>query len=268
MGVLSRLLGGMSGESPNPISVGWSVLNAMRKRRPRPSGAGRVEHSKLAGLLDTLQQLGVAGLAGERTRIGSYRKELADVDPDELTPNDALAYWLNLYNAGALDVAAAAAAQMATSVLRIPGAFRKPWVTVAGEELSLDAIEHGKIRRFKDPRIHSALVCGSASCPTLRYEPYRGDDLDRQLDEQMRSFLTGGGASYDPDTNRLLLSRVFLWYGADFVRPHRMPTWLPASKRAVATALGEWLDPAVRGRVDTAAVAFQSYDWGLACSIG
>jgi hypothetical protein len=59
------------------------------------------------------------------------------------------------------------------SVLRMPGAFSAPFVTVAGERLSLDAIEHAKIRRFADPRIHAALVCGSVSCPTLRPPPTR-----------------------------------------------------------------------------------------------
>ncbi len=84
----------------------------------------------------------------------------------------------------------------------------------------------------------------------------------------MRSFLAGGGATYDEASNRLLLSRVFLWYGADFVRPHRMPTWIPASKRAIGAAISEWLDPELRAKSADASVAFQSYDWGLACSIG
>ena len=57
-----------------------------------------------------------------------------------------------------------------------PGAFDAPWAMVGGESLSLNDIEHGKIRRFRDPRIHAALVCGSVSCPTLRYEPF-GEDL-------------------------------------------------------------------------------------------
>jgi hypothetical protein len=134
--------------------------------------------------------------------------------------------------------------------------------------LSLEDIEHGKIRRFRDPRIHGALVCGSASCPTLRYQPYTGNAIDDQLDAQMRTFLSGGGATYDADSGHLLLSRVFLWYGADFVRPMRMPTWIPAGKRSVGKAVAKWLDPAVAERANGATIGFQSYDWGLACSIG
>jgi hypothetical protein len=257
----------MGSDSPNPVAVGLSVVGAMRVHRPTPSGTETVVHEGLAAVLEVLREAGVAGLAGQRGQIDRYRETLEAIDPDELSIPEALAYWLNLYNAGALDVAAQTAGRAETSVLRIPGAFTRPWATVAGEHLSLNDIEHGKIRRFRDPRIHGALVCGSASCPTLRYAPYSGEQLDEQLDAQMRSFLSGGGATYDATTNRLSLSRIFLWYGADFVRPQRMPTWLPTTKRRVVRAVSRWLDPDTQSVSDAASIVFQSYDWGLACSI-
>ena len=243
------------------------MLRAMRVRSPQPSGTAVVDHHSLGEVLDTLAESGVRGLESQRPRLADYAAYLATIDPDDLSRDEALAFWLNLYNAGALDLAARAAAQHDTSVLRVPGGFSKPWVTVADERLSLDDIEHGKVRRFGDPRIHGALVCGSASCPTLRYEPYRGATVVEQLDDQMRAFLVGGGARYDEASQRLELSRIFKWYGADFVRPHSMPSWVPASKRAVATAIKEWLDPDLGDLVDRAGIGFQSYDWTLACNI-
>ena len=209
-------------------------------------------------------------MAGRREQLHRYRDHVAVIDPDSLNRREALAYWLNLYNAGALDVAASASIRGDGSVLRVPGAFRSPWVTVAGEALSLDAIEHGKIRRFCDPRIHGALVCGSASCPTLRYEPYAGSAVDRQLDDQFRSFLASGGAVADTAAGVLRLARVFLWYGGDVTRPHRMPTWLPARRRILSVALLPWLDHETAAFVRTRSprVEFQDYDWSLACTIG
>ncbi len=258
----------MSGDSPNPARVAWSVLRAMRVSRPHPTGTGDVSHHGLAEVLLALRQSGVTSLAERAPDIHSYRSELESIDPDSLSVDGALAFWLNLYNAGALGLAAEATTAGLSTVLRVPGGFGRRWTTIAGEDLSLDDIEHGKIRRFRDPRIHGALVCGSASCPTLRYEPYEGDTLDHQLENQMAAFLAGGGAIYDEPSNRLLLSRVFLWYGSDFVRPTRMPTWIPAGKKAVAAAVSKWLDPKEQLAVAKADVGFQSYDWGLSCAIG
>jgi hypothetical protein len=255
---------------PNPLRVAWSVVQALQRSRPNPSGAGFVDHGALAPILEKLRQDGVAALVPLRGEIRSYCEALAALDPDTLSRDEAFAFWLNLYNAGALDVAARAAERSESSVLRLPGAFDRPWVTVAGEEMSLDAIEHAKVRRFQDPRIHAALVCGSASCPTLRYEPYRGADLDGQLDDQMRSFLAGGGAVADRAAGILHLSRIFLWFGGDFTRPHRMPTWLPARTSHLVASLRPWLSAGATAWIDEShpTVAFQSYDWSLACSIG
>jgi hypothetical protein len=256
-------------DQPNPIRVAWSIFRAQRKRRPAPGGNNEVDHGGFAPILERLRTDGVAALADVRSELNAYRSFLEAVHPDTLTRDGAKAYWLNLYNAGALDLAAETAAVDAASVLRVPGGFSRPWATVAGEALSLDAIEHGKIRRFGDPRIHGALVCGSASCPTLRFEPYRGADVDRQLGDQMRTFLAAGGAVPDRAAGVLRLSRIFLWYGGDFTRPHRMPTWLPARKPMLADALGRWLSDDVVAWVATTGprVEFLRYDWGLACSV-
>ena len=255
--------------SPNPLVVAVSIMRARRVRRPAPKGSGVVDHGELAPVLADLETSGVPGLATHRRALSEYRNSLQQVDPDQLSPREALAFWMNLYNAGALDLAAEAATAGDSSVLRVPGGFQRQWAQVAGEQLSLDDIEHGKIRRFGDPRIHGGLVCGSASCPTLRYEPFSGSALDDQLEEQMGTFLAGGGAVRDTAANTLYLSRIFLWYGADFTRPNRMPTILPARKRAVLDALGRWLEPEIETWRVTAGptVKFQPYDWSLACAI-
>lgn len=242
------------------------MLRALRVARPRPAGtAAAPDHTALAKILDRVRINGVGELPGLLDSLDAYVATLATVDPTTLTRSDALAYWLNLYNAGALTLAGETVATGEPSVLRLPGAFTRPFVSVNGEHLSLDDIEHGKVRRFKDPRIHAALVCGSASCPTLRYEPFNGARLDSQLDDQLRTFLAAGGARVEEDM--LLLSRVFLWYGSDFVRPRRMPSFIPVRRRQVAQALEQWLPPHVRTASGNGGVSFQDYDWTLACSV-
>ncbi|MDH3259619.1 MAG: DUF547 domain-containing protein [Acidimicrobiia bacterium] len=256
-------------ETPNPFRVAWSVFRARRAVPPVPHGTASADHTGLEPILQALAEGGTPALALVQGDLDRYLAGRAAVDPATLNRSEELAFWLNLYNAGALSLAAQAFAEGAESVLRVPGGFAAELFDIATEQLSLDAIEHGKIRRFGDPRIHAALVCGSVSCPTLRYEPYRGDRLGAQLDDQMRRFLTGGGAHVDRDTRTVHLSRVFLWYGGDFTRPHRMPTWIPSRRPTLVRALLPWLDEATTWVASgKTTVRFQPYDWGLRCSVG
>ena len=127
----------------------------------------------------------------------------------------------------------------------------------------MNAIEHAKVRRFGDPRIHAALVCGSVSCPTLRTTPYTGAGLDRQLGDQTKHFFAHGGA-VEATKDSVALSRLLLWFGSDFVRPHRMPTFIPASKRRILTAVRHWLPEHLQEKEE---VVFQDYDWRLGCAV-
>lgn len=244
----------------------WSIVRSvLLVRRPNPKGGeGAIDHRRLAEVLAHLSGRpdDLPEVAGA---LDDYVASLASVDPDRLVRTEALAFWLNLYNAAALLLAAEAGPRGETSVLRIPGAFRRPVVTVAGERLSLDGIEHGKVRRFEDPRVHAALVCGSMSCPTLRPEPYVGERLEDQLDDQMRRFLAGGAVLVTADT--VHLSRVFLWFGADFVFPERMPTFRRVPPGRVLESLKPWLPEGTLLPADLQ-VRFQAYDWSLGCKVG
>jgi len=250
------------------------MLKARRVRKPsfaldEADAVAAPNHAALTPVLETVSTVGVWSLPSEVERLHGYVADVATVDPNALHRDDALALWINLYNAGALIVAGTAAADRSDSVLRVPGGFSEPLVRIDGEALSLDAIEHGKIRRFGDPRIHGALVCGSVSCPTLRATPFIGDGIDAQLDAQMRAFVTNGGGSVDQSAGILTLSRVFKWYGRDFTSTNRMPTIIPAGSRKVASAVANWFSPSDADyiRQEKPKVAFASYDWALGCSI-
>ncbi|MEN8041162.1 MAG: DUF547 domain-containing protein [Actinomycetota bacterium] len=256
-------------KGPNPLRAGWNMVYALRLRTPGPGGSRGIDHTELASVLTRMREHGTRTLKDAVPDLAAYRDHVERTDPDTLSPDGALAYWINLYNAGALHRAGQAFSNDLDSVLRVPGAFSAPWATVARETLSLDDIEHGKIRRFGDPRIHGALVCGSVSCPTLRSEPFEAERLDAQLDDQMRSFLAGGGARLDRANHTLHVTRVLKWYGADFVRPSSMPTLIPARSADIAVAVSSWLSPedALYVEERRPRVVFAPYDWALGCSI-
>jgi len=85
----------------------------------------------------------------------------------------------------------------------------------------------------------------------------------------MRRFLADGAATARPERGVLQLSRVIRWYGADFVRPERMPTLLPASRRDVRDALTSWMPADLRrwSASEDPAVELLPYDWGLGCAV-
>ncbi len=256
-------------DRPNALRSGLSLLWAMRVRRPRPVGSGRFDHAPLASLLAAVRAEGTAALVTELDALQGYLDGLAQCDPDELDRHEALAYWINLYNAGSMRLAAEAQRRALPTLLRLPDGFDRPFIAVAGERLSLDDIEHGKIRRFGDPRVHGALNCCSRSCPLLRSEPYGGRNLDTQLDEQLRRFLAAGGIRLEPEPQRVTLSRIFQWFGSDFVRPQLMPALYPVPSRAVLAALHGWLEPEVVTWLEQGPlqIRYQPYDWSLLCAV-
>ena len=104
---------GMSIEGPSPLAVGASLLRArLETRPPRPSVEGRtaVDHGALAHALERLRDGGQQELAGLAGPIDGYLLGMSKVDPDQLNRAEALAFWLNVYNAGALRLAERAAA--------------------------------------------------------------------------------------------------------------------------------------------------------------
>ena len=67
-----------------------------------------------------------------------------------------------------------------------------------------------------EPRIHVAIVCASVSCPDLRKEAYVTNQLDSQLNNQMRSFLANRNKGLRIENGKLYLSSIFKWFKEDF----------------------------------------------------
>jgi hypothetical protein len=176
------------------------------------------------------------------TRLGSeeaaaLERGLARLDESALRralrDHDArLAFWIDVYNA--------------VVVRRGVGTFERHWdrvtdfrrtvAVVAGQPLSLDAIEHGILRRSSwklglgylanprpspferahrvetiDPRIHFALNCGAVSCPPIA--AYHHDRIQVELDRATRGYL---GAEVTRGEGGIAVPALLLWYAGDF----------------------------------------------------
>ena len=146
---------------------------------------------------------------------------LAHFDPRRLTTRrERLAFYINAYNI--LAMRTVADHWPIESIKDVGGLFSPVWGLTAGviggHEVTLDGIENAILRRLGEPRIHFAIVCASVSCPDLRREPYRAGQLDRQLDDQVRRFLTNPGKGLSKRGTGIRISRIFDWFEDDFER--------------------------------------------------
>lgn len=187
-----------------------------------------------------------------------YLDELAAVD--ERTFNgwvipQRLAYLINLYNATVLQMVIER--YPVRSFKRVAGwfgdPFTKPTVRLFGNRITLTILRDNIMRRhYAEPAIHFGLVPAARGAPPLREEPYRPDELYRQLDDQLRRFLADGhNNKVDLAYQRLELSPLFRTFQADFVQ----------RAGSVAVYLRPYLDTA--GRARDFSIRYRSYDWAL-----
>ena len=90
--------------------------------------------------------------------------------------------------------------------------------------MSLDQVQYEMIRREStDPRLHFALTCGAMSCAPLRNEAYTGANLDAQLHDQGRLFLTKDSTRnrFDVKNRTFYRNIVFRHYRRDFGETRR-----------------------------------------------
>ncbi len=192
-----------------------------------------------------------------------WLESLADVDLADFTDADArLALWLNAYNAIAISqvLEVYPIASIRPKVLGIPNwlsfldFFTRSNSIIGGKKYSLNQIEHAILRpEFAEPRIHFALVCASVGCPLLRRGAYFPESVRTQLEADASRFIHNPDkVRYDAQKKTLYLSKIFKWYGEDFVK----------AAGSVAEYVGGYLGPeAAVG--DGWAIVFLPYDWNL-----
>lgn len=214
-----------------------------------------------------------AGFAADRAAFDGYLKSLAAVaeaDYRRWTKAQQLAFLINAYNAWTIDLVLGRYPDL-KSIKEIGSLFQSPWkkkfIPLLGMTVSLDDIEHGQIRApgsFDEPRIHAALVCASIGCPMLRAEAFVAERLDSQFEDGMSRFL--GDASrnrFDAASGRLLVSRLFDWYGDDFAKGQRGFLSLPATFARYAEQLAATPEARERIRRGDYTLSFMDYDWRL-----
>lgn len=152
--------------------------------------------------------------------LKGYIKTLEGLKPSTMSRDEQLAYWANLYNAVTVDIVVDA--YPVPSIKNVMGGVFNtgPWkqklVTVEGEEMSLDNIEHDTVRAsFDEPRVHYAFNCASIGCPNLRTSAWEAATLDADLDAAAAEYLSHP-RGVRVENGRVIASSIFKWFREDF----------------------------------------------------
>ncbi|OAY72399.1 uncharacterized protein LOC109705438 [Ananas comosus] len=206
-------------------------------------------------------------------------EELQRVELDDLSREEKLAFFINLYNmmaihailtwghpAGALDRR------------KFFGDFK---YVIGGCSYSLSAIHNGVLRGnqrppynlikpfgprderskvalpYPEPLVHFALVCGTRSGPALRC--YSPGDIDKELMEAARNFLRNGGLVVDAEAKIASVSKILRWYSADFGK-NEVEMLKHAANYLEPAKSGELLELLANTQLR---VVYQAFDWAL-----
>ncbi|PIA47993.1 hypothetical protein AQUCO_01400527v1 [Aquilegia coerulea] len=158
-------------------------------------------------------------------------EELQRVEMQQMSREERLAFFINLYNMMAIHAILLWGYPVGPLERRkMLGDFK---YVIGGYTYSLSAIENGILRcnqrppynlmkpfgvrdqrikialPYPEPLIHFALVNGTRSGPALRC--YSPSDIDKELMEAARNFLRNGGVIVDPESRVASVSKLLRW---------------------------------------------------------
>lgn len=209
----------------------------------------------------------------DHMKLKSYLANLTAVSGTEFSEFSKLqqkAFLINAYNAYTVELILTRYPKL-KSINDLGTLFKNPWkqefVPLLGDMISLDDIEHGKLRqagKYDDPRIHFAVNCASIGCPPLREEAFIASSLDEQLNEQAVRFLSDRSRNnFDEEANELNVSKIFKWYGDDFEKGHLGIDSLEDFFAGYAEYLADSKSGQEKIKTKKVDIEFLKYDWNL-----
>lgn len=220
-----------------------------------PDGLNMFDYGKLKG--------------GDHDKLKAYIKSLEAVDPAKLTRGEQFAFWANMYNAVTIDVVVdnypvdsirkISINEGLLGFLKKSTGFGGPWkaelVTVAGQKLSLDNIEHDIMRKvFKDPRIHYSVNCASIGCPNLNINAFTGENLEAELDKGAVAFVNSDRGFKFGAGGSIQASSIYSWFQVDF----------GGTEQAVLAHAAKYANDERKAKFAAATdIASFDYDWAL-----
>lgn len=186
--------------------------------------------------------------------LDEYLDQFAAFDFDTLNRDEQFAAWANIYNA--LTVKHIVGRYPVRSIRSgyISGPWKKVKVTVDGQDVSLDEIEHKILRPMGDARVHYAINCASYSCPNLEAHAWQAETLDEDLDAAAHDYINHPRGVSIRARGGLEVSAIYKWFQDDF----------GGNEKAVITHFLKYADDDLAAQIEANAdIKKYEYDWSL-----
>lgn len=186
----------------------------------------------------------------DMTEIKALYTAIGEMDLTGKSDNEKKAFYINAYNL--IVIYWVVEYYPLKSPLDKSGFFDKVKHKVAGEELSLNALEIKKmLMPYKDGRFHFALACAAKSCPPLASFAYTPEKLEQQLND--RTTLALNNAEWlkvNASEKKVEFSKIFDWYKGDFMSDGKTQI--------------DWVNTYRKNKIPaTYAISFYEYNWSL-----
>lgn len=195
------------------------------------------------------------GFIKDSLQLNNYLQQIESNYPNEKnwSREQILAYWINAYNAYTVQIVirnypVASIKDIKPGVAFLNSVWDIKFITIEGEQLDLNNIEHNILRKMNEPRIHFAVNCASYSCPKLLNTAYEAATIDNQLNQQAIDFIN------DPKRNVITaekadVSSIFNWFTGDFTIDGSLKDFLNKYSKVPIT--------------ENTGINFLEYNWNL-----
>jgi len=273
------------------IVFGRSLVKAdiAEPNDPNAASAGPF-HNECAEMLKThvneLGKVDYAALRRKRHDLRALLRQFDTLDPNVYrawSEKDKTAFWINVYNLNKLRIVTdhypiRPSSRILSiywgprSIRHIEKEITRHKFLVMDEEFTFASVDRRFFRgQFDDPRVFFALTNACLSSPPLRNEPYTGRRLDKQLGDQVRTFLSGPLAfSIDRNKRKVHLSALFQmsWYGNEFTEKYAIDRKFkdhPPATRAILNFICNYVSPQDASflEVGSYTVEYMRYDWTI-----
>ena len=225
---------------------GWDAVLSKYVKAPDAAGLARFDYA------------GLKASSADIKALDSYIKTLEDSGSGILSENEIIAYWANLYNAVTIQVVTEA--YPVSTIKKVRGGVFKsgPWkqnlITVSGEKMSLDDVEHKTLRaQYPSPLIHYMVNCASIGCPNLKAGVWKASTLEVDRKAAARAYINSPRGARVTDKG-LVVSSIYDWFEEDF----------GGDKAGVIAHLSKYAEGDLKAALDGGiTISGYDYDWSL-----